>query len=89
MTQYEQTYASWASALDLNVGAVEAGEMGWTVAINSLAASLSYHDGLRRERSPANLIQAFRDEFGAHGYRRVDHEGEHHTDWCGTGTEPQ
>lgn len=63
--------------------------MGWTVAINSLAAALFYHDGLRRERSSANLIQALRDEFGAHGYRRVDREGEHHIDWSGTGTEPQ
>ena len=54
-----------------------------------VTAALSYYDGLRRERSPANLIQALRDEFGAHGYRRLDRDGEHHSDWCGTGTEPQ
>ena len=45
-----------------------------------LSAALSYHDGLRRERSSANLIQGLRDRFGAHGYRRFDREGEQHMD---------
>ena len=54
-----------------------------------LGAAVAYFDGLRQERSPANLIQALRDEFGAHGYRRLDREGEQHSDWTGTGTDPQ
>jgi 6-phosphogluconate dehydrogenase len=44
-------------------------------------ASLSYYDGYRRERLPANLIQAQRDFFGAHTYQRVDREGTFHTEW--------
>ena len=44
-------------------------------------ASLAYFDAYRSERLPANLIQAQRDFFGAHTYRRVDKEGVFHTNW--------
>jgi 6-phosphogluconate dehydrogenase len=47
----------------------------------STGASLSYYDSIRRERLPANLIQAQRDFFGAHTYRRLDREGDFHTEW--------
>jgi 6-phosphogluconate dehydrogenase len=47
----------------------------------STAASLGYYDMIRRERLPANLTQAQRDFFGAHTYRRIDREGDIHTDW--------
>jgi 6-phosphogluconate dehydrogenase len=47
----------------------------------ALSASLAYYDAIRRERLPANLIQAQRDFFGAHTYRRLDREGDFHTDW--------
>ena len=40
---------------------------------------------IRRERLPANLIQAQRDYFGAHTYERVDRPGSFHTDWHKTG----
>ncbi len=46
-----------------------------------MSASLAYFDGYRRERLPANLIQAQRDFFGAHTYQRVDKEGTFHTQW--------
>ncbi|EKT81414.1 NADP-dependent phosphogluconate dehydrogenase (plasmid) [Rhodococcus opacus] len=51
------------------------------------AAALSYYDGLRSERLPAALIQAQRDFFGAHTYRRVDKEGAFHTLWSGDHSE--
>jgi 6-phosphogluconate dehydrogenase len=44
-------------------------------------ASLGYYDMIRRERLPANLTQAQRDFFGSHTYRRIDREGDVHTDW--------
>ena len=44
-------------------------------------ASLGYYDMVRRERLPANLTQAQRDFFGAHTYKRIDREGDFHTDW--------
>jgi 6-phosphogluconate dehydrogenase len=47
----------------------------------AMSASLSYFESLRRDRLPANLIQAQRDFFGAHTYKRKDREGTFHTDW--------
>lgn len=49
--------------------------------------ALSFYDGYRSERLPANLLQALRDYFGAHTYERVDKpRGEFfHTNWTGTG----
>lgn len=53
----------------------------------AFAAALSFYDGYRSARLPANLLQAQRDYFGAHTYERVDRpRGEfHHTDWTGEG----
>ncbi len=44
-------------------------------------ASLAYYDSLRSASLPANLIQAQRDFFGAHTYKRVDKDGDFHTQW--------
>jgi 6-phosphogluconate dehydrogenase len=53
----------------------------------AFVSALSYFDGYRSERLPANLLQAQRDYFGAHSYERVDRaRGEFfHTDWTGHG----
>ena len=53
------------------------------VPIPAMTSSLSYYDGYRSARLPANLLQAQRDYFGAHTYERVDRSvGEFfHTDW--------
>jgi 6-phosphogluconate dehydrogenase len=53
----------------------------------AFASSLAYYDGLRRERSPANLLQGLRDFFGAHTYRRIDRPGTFHTRWAQDGQE--
>jgi len=59
------------------------------VSIPALSAALSYYDGYRTERLPANLLQAQRDYFGAHTYERIDDErgNFHHTNWTGRGGE--
>jgi 6-phosphogluconate dehydrogenase len=44
-------------------------------------ASLAYYDSLRTAQLPANLIQAQRDYFGAHTYKRTDRDGDFHTEW--------
>ena len=51
--------------------------------VPAFSAALSYYDGYRQARLPANLLQAQRDYFGAHTYERTDKErGEtFHTDW--------
>ncbi len=76
---------------------IEKAQSGWrnvvsTAAINgisvpAISSALSYFDGYRCERLPANLLQAQRDYFGAHTYERLDKpRGEFfHTNWTGRG----
>jgi 6-phosphogluconate dehydrogenase len=51
------------------------------VALPALSAALAWYDSIRRGRGSANMIQAQRDFFGAHGFARVDAEGKHHGEW--------
>ena len=53
----------------------------------AFATALTYFDGYRAGRLPANLLQAQRDYFGAHTYERIDQpRGEFfHTNWTGRG----
>ncbi|NSW90182.1 MAG: decarboxylating NADP(+)-dependent phosphogluconate dehydrogenase [Firmicutes bacterium] len=57
------------------------------IPVPAFASALSYYDGYRSERLPANLLQAQRDYFGAHTYERIDRpRGEFfHTNWTGRG----
>ena len=57
------------------------------IPVPAFSAALAFYDGYRRERLPANLLQAQRDYFGAHTYERVDKpRGQFfHTNWTGTG----
>ena len=77
--------------------ALKTAEAGWRKAVMlavahgiptpAFASALSYFDGYRSERLPANLLQAQRDYFGAHTYERLDapRGKRFHTDWAGTG----
>jgi 6-phosphogluconate dehydrogenase len=47
----------------------------------ALSSARSYFDGYRQSRGTANLIQAQRDFFGAHGFERIGKSGEHHGPW--------
>lgn len=51
------------------------------LAVPALASALGYFDSYRRGRGTANLIQAQRDFFGAHGFDRVDGLNKHHGPW--------
>jgi len=51
------------------------------VAVPAFMSALAYYDAYRSERLPANLLQAQRDYFGAHTYRRTDRPGKFHTRW--------
>ena len=57
------------------------------VPVPAMSAALSYYDGYRCQRLPANLLQAQRDYFGAHTYERMDRpRGQvFHTNWTGQG----
>jgi 6-phosphogluconate dehydrogenase len=47
----------------------------------TFSAAIAYYDSYRSEVLPANLIQAQRDYFGAHTYKRIDKDGVFHTEW--------
>jgi len=76
---------------------VAAAQSGWRrvlakavqrgIPVPAMSSALAFYDGYRRERLPANLLQAQRDYFGAHTYQRVDKpRGEYfHTNWTGHG----
>ncbi|GMA65167.1 NADP-dependent phosphogluconate dehydrogenase [Alicyclobacillus fastidiosus] len=51
------------------------------VPIPAFSSALAYFDSYRSETLPANLLQAQRDYFGAHTFRRVDREGVFHFNW--------
>jgi 6-phosphogluconate dehydrogenase len=51
------------------------------IPVPGFSSALSYYDSYRTERLPANLLQAQRDYFGAHTFRRVDKEGKFHYNW--------
>jgi 6-phosphogluconate dehydrogenase len=78
--QIQRTEGAWRRVVSQ---AVAAG-----VPLPAMSSGLAFFDGYRRERLPANLLQAQRDFFGAHTYERVDKpRGEFfHTDWTGRGT---
>ncbi len=82
---------------DFFLGEITKCQQGWRnvvsqsallgVPIPCFSTALSFYDGYRSERLPANLLQALRDYFGAHTYERIDKpRGEFfHTNWTGTG----
>lgn len=53
------------------------------IPVPTFSAAVAYYDSYRAEVLPANLIQAQRDYFGAHTYKRTDKEGVFHTEWLG------
>ncbi len=78
-------------------GEIKKAQKGWRnvvslavkkgIPVPAFGTALSFFDGYRNPRLPANLLQAQRDYFGAHTYERVDKErGQFfHTNWTGTG----
>lgn len=69
----ERTQEGWRRVISL---AIKNG-----IPVSSFSSALAYYDGYRRERLSANLVQAQRDYFGAHTYKRIDKEGDFHTNW--------
>ena len=78
-------------------GIIEKAQAGWRrvcatalangIPVPAMTTALSYFDGFRCERLPANLLQAQRDYFGAHTYERLDAPRGtfFHTNWTGEG----
>jgi len=82
---------------DFFVPAIQNAQAGWRRTVGAgiaqgipcpaFASALSYYDGYRSARLPANLLQAQRDFFGAHCFERLDKpRGEtFHCNWTGRG----
>ncbi|WP_189517439.1 NADP-dependent phosphogluconate dehydrogenase [Kushneria pakistanensis] len=51
------------------------------IPVPTFSSAVAYYDSYRSEKLPANLVQAQRDFFGAHTYKRLDREGVFHTEW--------
>jgi 6-phosphogluconate dehydrogenase len=75
--EVQERQAAWRAVV---ATAVQAG-----IPCLAMSTSLGYFDMYRRERLPANLLQAQRDYFGAHTYQRIDREGVFHTEWGASG----
>lgn len=75
--QIQGAMGGWRETLKM---AIDAG-----IPVPAMSSALAFFDGYCSGQSPANLIQAQRDFFGAHTYERIDApRGEHfHTDWSG------
>ena len=56
--------------------------------VPAFSTALAYYDSYRRDRLPANLLQAQRDYFGAHTYQRSDMDGTFHTEWLDRRKQP-
>ncbi|GMA57287.1 hypothetical protein GCM10025858_17900 [Alicyclobacillus sacchari] len=72
-------------------GVIERYQMAWRrvvatavtygVPVPAFASALAYYDSYRSPTLPANLLQAQRDYFGAHTFKRVDRDGVFHFHW--------
>ncbi len=64
---------------DLRASIAAAVQLG--IPAPGLMTALAYMDAYRSSWQPANLIQAQRDYFGAHGFERIDAKGAFHVEW--------
>ncbi len=71
--RFRRHQAGWRRAV---AAAVTAG-----VPVPGLGSALAYADTYRTPRLWANMIQAQRDRFGAHGFERLDRPGTFHARW--------
>lgn len=79
----EKAQSSWRQAV------ISATLMGLPVI--EFSNALAYYDSYRRERLPANLLQAQRDYFGAHTYQRTDKplDKKFHSEWLDLRRQPK
>ncbi|NNJ24671.1 6-phosphogluconate dehydrogenase, NADP(+)-dependent, decarboxylating [Planctomycetes bacterium LzC2] len=78
----DKSQAAWREVVQAGV------KLG--IPMPGFTAALSYYDGYRRARLPANLLQAQRDYFGAHTYQRLDKPREEtfHSEWLDLRKDP-
>ena len=83
-SQFSYDRKPQSSMLEACARAVELG-----IPAPAFNTALTYFDGYRTARLPANLLQAQRDYFGAHTFERTDKPGIFHADWLGKRRTPK
>ncbi len=73
--------ATELSTRETDLRAVVCAAVAHGIPVPGLMSALGYYDSYRSAWLPANLIEAQRDFFGAHGYERIDEKGTFHTEW--------
>jgi 6-phosphogluconate dehydrogenase len=74
----------FAALLQTHIGAlrrVVAQAVTIGLPVPALSSAVSWYDEVRQARGTADMIQGQRDFFGAHGFRRIDKEGDFHGPW--------
>jgi len=74
----------FASLLKTHIGALRRVVATATLAglpVPAFSSAVSWYDEIRQPRGTANMIQGQRDFFGAHGFGRIDQEGQFHGPW--------
>ncbi|NQY60063.1 NADP-dependent phosphogluconate dehydrogenase [Cognatishimia sp.] len=74
----------FASLLETHIGAlrrVVAQAVTIGLPVPALSSAVSWYDEVRQARGTADMIQGQRDFFGAHGFRRLDKDGDFHGPW--------
>ena len=79
----DATFAAELKAAEPSWRKVVAAAVGAGIPVPALSASLAWYDSIRLGRGTASLIQAQRDYFGAHTYKRLETPGvAEHTEWA-------
>ena len=84
---FDDFFADAVTSAEHDLRSVVAQAVMQGISVPTLSAAITFYDGFRNERLPANLLQAQRDYFGAHTYERTDQpKGTFfHTNWTGEG----
>ncbi len=77
----DESIAELIKATHTNVKKIAVEAINSGIAIPAMMSALAYFEGFCSATMPTNLIQAQRDYFGAHTYKRIDKEGVFHTEW--------
>jgi len=76
MDEINSSLAAWEQTLE--------GGLKLRIPLGCISSAWHYFLAITQKQSNANLIQAQRDYFGAHGFKRTDskNEGLHHGPWA-------
>lgn len=72
---------SYVNRLEISLRKLAVSSVASGHAMHGFCSALNNYDSYRMKQMPVNFVQALRDCFGSHTYRRIDKEGYYHTSW--------